>query len=32
VGHTTLYDEKEKCIQRYGGETLRKQTTWKTWA
>jgi hypothetical protein len=29
-GACSTYEGKEKCIQDFGGETLGKQTTWKT--
>jgi hypothetical protein len=30
AGHVAHRDGEEKCIQILGGETLSKQTTWKT--
>jgi hypothetical protein len=30
VGARSTYGEKKMCIRGFGGETLKKETTWKT--
>jgi hypothetical protein len=33
AGHVAgMRKGEEKCIQVFGGQTLRKETTWKTYA
>ena len=31
-GAGSMYGREEKCMQGFGGETLRKETARKTWA
>jgi len=26
-----MYEGEQRCVQDFGGETWRKETTWKTW-
>jgi len=31
-GACSMYGRQERCVQGFGGETSRKETTWKTQA